>query len=181
MKKVLILYGTRYGTTQDTSEKIRDFLATDEIEVSVINLENKEPSLGGFDGVLIGTGIKINMWTKKIKKFIMKYKKDLSNRNFKFGFFVNCGTASQKEKINEAKVSYIDKKMQKIGLSYDIADAFGAIYDFSETSRLSNMSKKLIKSGLIKEEGWEKVEDMLYDLRDIDQIQKFAQDFKALL
>ena len=181
MKKVLIIYGTRYGTTQDTSEKIRDYLATKEIGVSLINLEDREPSLSGFDGVLIGTGIKITMWTKKIKKFIKKYKKELSNRNFKFGFFVNCGTASQKEMINEAKENYIDIKMQKIGLTYDIADAFGAIYDFSETSTLSNMNKKLIKSGLIKEEGWEKVEDILYDLRDMDQIQKFAGDFAALL
>ena len=180
MKKVLVAYGTRYGTTQDTSERIRDFLETKEIEV-LINLEDKEPSLSGFDGVLIGTGIKINMWTKKIKKFIMKHKKELSNRNFKFGFFVNCGTASQKEKINEAKEKYIDKKLQKIGLTYDIADTFGGVYDFSETSPWSNMTKKMFKSGLIKDEGWERVEDILYDRRDLDQIQAFAEEFTSLL
>ena len=71
--------------------------------------------------------------------------------------------------------------MGKIGLTYDIADAFGAFYDVSETSPLSSMTKKMIKSGLIKEEGWECVEDKLYDLRDLDQIQKYAEDFAALL
>lgn len=121
------------------------------------------------------------MWTKKIKKFIKKYKKELSNRNFKFGFFINCGTASQKERINEAKEKYIDKKMQKVGLNYDIADAFGAIYDFTETSLMGYINKKLIKSGLINDEGWEKVDDIRYDLRDMDRIQKFAGDFAALL
>ena len=181
MKKALILFGSRYGTTKDTSEKIRDILATKEIEGYLVNIDEEEPSLNGFDGVLIGTGIKITMWTKKIKKFIKKHKKELDSRKFKLGFFVNCGTASQKDKINEAKENYIDKKMQKIGLSYDIADAFGAIYDFSETSTLSNMTKKMIKGGLIKEESWEKVDDILYDLRDMDQIQKFAEDFAALL
>ena len=69
MKKVLIIYGTRFGTTQNTSEKIRVFLETKEIEVS-INIEDKESFLSGFDGVLIGTGIKMSMWTKKIKKVI---------------------------------------------------------------------------------------------------------------
>ena len=181
MKKVLILFGSRFGTTKDTSEKIRDVLVRKEIEVNLVNIDEEEPSLSGFDGVLIGTGIKIGMWTKKVKKFIKKHKKELKSRKFKFGFFINCGTASQKEKINEAKENYIIKKMQKIGLSYDIIDAFGAIYDFSETSSLSNMSKKIIKAGLIKEEGWEKVDDILYDLRDISQIQKFAEDFVALL
>jgi len=180
MKKALIVYGTRYGTTQDTSEKIRDFLAAKEIEVSLFNLEENEPSLSGFDGVLIGTGIKISMWTKKIKKFIKSHKKEISNRNFKFGFFVNCGTASEKERIDEAKENYIDKKLQKIGLTCDIADAFGAIYNFSETSTMSNMNKKIMKAGL-KDDGWEKVEDTVYDLRDMDQIQKFAEDFVALL
>lgn len=180
MKKVLIIYGTRFGTTRDTSEKIRDFLATKEIEV-LFNPEDKKLILSGFDGVLIGTGIKISMWTKKIKKFIKKYKKELSNRNFKFGFFINCGTASQKERINEAKEKYIDKKMQKVGLNYDIADAFGAIYDFTETSLMGYINKKLIKSGLINDEGWEKVDDIRYDLRDMDRIQKFAGDFAALL
>ena len=41
MKKVHIVYGTRYGTTQNTSEKICDFLATKDIEV-FINLEDKD-------------------------------------------------------------------------------------------------------------------------------------------
>ncbi len=112
MKKVLIVYGTRFGTTKDTSEKIRDLLVTKEIEV-FINLKDKKSSLSSFDGILIGTGIKMSMWTKKIKKFIKNYKKELSNRNFIFGFFINCGTASEKKRINEAKEKYIDKKNAK--------------------------------------------------------------------
>ncbi len=180
MKKVLIAYSTRFGTTQNTSEKIRDILTTKEIDVSLINIKEKEPSLTGFDGVLIGTGIKISMWTKPMKKFIKKHKNELIGRNFKLGLFVSCGTASEKEKIREAKEKYINKKMQKIGLTYDIADAFGPIYDFSETSIMSKMNQKMMKAGL-KDDGWEKVDDILYDLRDMDQIQKFAEDFASLL
>ena len=180
MKKVLVVYGSRYGTTRDTSKKIRDILATREIEVDLVDINEGEPSLSGFDGVLIGTGIKINMWTKKIKKFIKKNKNLLDSRTFKFGFFVNCGTASEKQRIKEAKEKYIDKKMQEIGLSFDIADAFGPIYDFSETSVLSNMSKKIMKAGL-KDEGWEKVDDIVYDLRDMNQLQKFTEDFATLI
>ena len=180
MKKVLIVYGTRYGTTQNTSEKLQDILAAKDIDVNLVNLEDNEPALTGFDGILVGTGIKISMWTKSVKKFIKKHKKALSNRNFKFGCFVNCGTASEKEKIPKAKENYIYKKLQKIGLTCDISDAFGAIYDFSEASNLSNMNKKIMKAGL-KDDGWENIEDIRYDLRDMDQIQKFAEDFIALL
>ena len=180
MKKVLIAYGTRYGTTQDTSEKLRDILTEKEIDVSLINLGNQEPSLSGFDGVLVGTGIKISMWVKSAKKFIKKHKKELTNRNFIFGVFVNCGTASEKTKIKVAKQKYIEKKMQKIGLNYDISEAFGPIYDFSETSTMSNINQKMIKAGL-RDDGWEKIEDIKYDLRDMEQIQKFAQNFATLI
>jgi len=180
MKKALILYGSRYGTAKDTSEKIRDILEKKDIDVKLVNVEEQQPSLMGFDGVLIGTGIKIGMWMKKIKKFLKKHSKELTNRKFKFGFFVNCGTASEKEKITEAKEKYIDNKMQKLELSCDIAAAFGPIYDFSEASRMGNMSQKIMKAGL-EDDGWEQIEDILYDLRDMDQIQKFAEDFALLL
>ena len=120
------------------------------------------------------------MWTKKIKKFVKKQKKILDKRDFKFGFFISCGTASEKGKIAEAKEKYIDNKLLKIGVNYDIADAFGPIYDFSETSSMSNMNKKIIKAGLI-DEGWEKVDDILYDLRDMDQIKKFSEEFATML
>ena len=180
MKKVLIVYGTRYGATRDTSEKVRDILTTEEIEVDLVDIDEAEPSLSGYDGVLIGTGIKMGMWTKKIKKFIKKQKNVLKEKQCKSGFFINCGTASRKEKIKEAKEKYIDKKLQDMGINFDIADAFGPIYDFSETSVLSNMSKKIMRAGLI-DEGWEKVDDILYDLRDMDQIQKFAEDFTKLI
>ena len=70
--------------------------------------------------------------------------------------------------------------MEKIGMSCDLSDAFGPIYDFSESSEMSNMSKKIMRSALI-DEGWEKVEDIRYDLRDMDQIKKFAEDFANLL
>jgi len=180
MTNTLILYGSRYGTTKDTSEKIRDLLVTKDIKVSLVNIDDEVPSLSNFDGVLVGTGIKISMWTKKIKKFVKKQKKILDKRDFKFGFFISCGTASEKGKIAEAKEKYIDNKLLKIGVNYDIADAFGPIYDFSETSSMSNMNKKIIKAGLI-DEGWEKVDDILYNLRDMDQIKKFSEEFATML
>lgn len=180
MKKVLIAYGTRFGTTQDTSEKVRDFLAEKDIEVSLVNLKDNEPTLSGFDGVLIGTGIKISMWAKTTKKFIKKHKEELQNRKFLLGVFVSCGTASDKDKIKEAKQKYIEKKLHKIGLNYDISEAFGPIYDFSETSIMGNMNKKMMKAGL-KDEGWEEIEDIRYDLRDMEQIKKFAENFATLL
>jgi len=180
MTNTLILYGSRYGTTKDTSEKIRDILEAKDIEVSLTNVNEELPSLSGYDGVLIGTSIKISMWTKNIKKFVKKQKKTLDKRDFKLGFFVSCGMASEKEKIAEAKEKYIEKKMFKLGVKYDIADAFGPIYDFSESSSMSKMNKNMMKAGLL-DDGWENVEDIVYDLRDMDQIKKFSEEFAAML
>ncbi|MBN1800137.1 MAG: flavodoxin domain-containing protein [Candidatus Lokiarchaeota archaeon] len=180
MKKVLIVFGSRYGTTENTSKMISDALSSKNLEVNLVNIKDMEPSVEGYDGVLIGTGIKISMWTKRIKKFVKKHKRIFNNRNFKFGFFISCGTACKKEDVNEAIEKYIKSKMSKIGVTYDLCDAFGAIYDFSETSLLSNMAKKMMKEGLI-DDGWEKIEDISYDLRDVNQIQKFSENFASIL
>ena len=72
MKRVLILYGTRYNTTKDTSEKISLMLKKKGIEVDLIDINEEDPPLTTFDGVIIGTGIKITMWVKKIKKYMVR-------------------------------------------------------------------------------------------------------------
>ena len=166
MKKVIVIYGTRYGATQDISVKISEILKEKNIDVTLVNiLDEKSPSFIDYDGVLIGTGIKMSMWTKSIKKFVKRNLDNLKNRKFKLGFYISCGTASKKEKIQEAVDKYILKKADKIGLKLDLYDAFGPIYDLRENSNLGKISRSGIEDSL-KEEGWEIVEKKKYDFVD---------------
>ncbi len=182
MKKVLMIYGTRYGSTKEISEKIAEILREKQFEVALINIsEEAVPSLGEYDGVLIGTGIRIGKWTKKIKKFVKKKLVELNNREFKLGFYISCGTASKKEKVQEATEKFLLKIAEELGLSLDLYDAFGGTYDLRENSPIGKIVRAALKASLKEEEGWEIVEDKLYDFRDWDQIKSFTEKFASLL
>jgi menaquinone-dependent protoporphyrinogen oxidase len=182
MKKILMIYGTRYGSTREISEKIAEILREKQLELKLVNISEEDvPPLREYDGVLIGTGIRIGKWTKKIKKFVKKNLDNLNNRAFKLGFYISCGTASKKEKVQEAIENFLLKIAEELGLNLDIYDAFGGIYDLRENSPIGKIVRAALKAGLKEEEGWETVEDKLYDLRDWDQIKSFAEKFASLL
>jgi menaquinone-dependent protoporphyrinogen oxidase len=185
MKKVLIVYGTRSGTTEDIAQKIAKIFESKDIIPRLINLkevkEKNIPPLSEFDGVIAGTGIKINRWTKTVKKFVKKNSSEIQKRNFKFGFYISCGTASNKDGVKTAVDKYILSKLEEQGSKPDIFDAFGPCYDLTETSNLGKMTKAIMKAALKEQEGIENPEEKVYDFRDWDQIQKFTEDFASLL
>ena len=86
MSKILILYGTRYGATKEISDEIEKVIqekgiATESYNLKEVNLKNIPP-LDQYDGIIIGTGIKMGMWTKSVKSFIQKRKKELKHKIF---------------------------------------------------------------------------------------------------
>ncbi|MHA1104508.1 MAG: flavodoxin domain-containing protein [Promethearchaeota archaeon] len=68
MSKVLILYGTRYGATKEISNEIEKIIQDSGMTTESFNLKEVNPKnippLDQYDGIIIGTGIKMGMWTK---------------------------------------------------------------------------------------------------------------------
>ena len=115
------------------------------------------------------------MWTKVVKGFIQKRKKELENMQTTFGFYVCCGEA--KDNVDTAIEKYITTKLEKIGVQSSIFDAFGGAYDLREGSPLTGMIRKIVIGIMEKEEGIENPEGELYDYRNWDQIRDFAIQF----
>jgi len=186
MTKVLILYGTRYGTTKEISDDIEKKIQEKGITTESYNLKEhnlkKIPPLAAYDGVIIGTGIKMNMWTKVVKIFLQKRKSELQNKQSKLAFYVCCGEATKKGGgINEAINKYITLKFEKFGIQPELIDAFGGAYDLREGSSISGMTRKIIIAALKEEEGIEEPDGKMHDYRDWEQIKDFAYKFCELL
>ncbi|MFX1364808.1 MAG: flavodoxin domain-containing protein [Promethearchaeota archaeon] len=185
ISKVLILYGTRYGTTKGISNNIEEIVKKKGIVTKNYNLAEhnlKEiPPLEDYDGIILGTGIKMKMWTKAVKKFVQKRKLELKNMQNSFAFYVCCGEASKKNNTDKAIKEYITPKLQKLGLQPILIDAFGGAYDLTEGSAISGITRKIVIGILQKEEGIENPEGKMHDYRDWDQIKDFANKFVELL
>jgi menaquinone-dependent protoporphyrinogen IX oxidase len=185
-KKVLILYGTRYGSTEGISERIEKILKENEIEVLVVDLkrppkDNTHLAFEEYNGILMGTGIRAGQWTKDAKKFASKNKDELNSFEGKLGFFVSSGYAAVPEQYEKIKTKYTKDALNKLGVEkLDFYEAFGGLMDLSDSSRMSWVEKKILtlvgsQSGLEADSDQE-----ITDLRDWDQIEGFAREFIQL-
>lgn len=182
--KVLIAYGTRYGTTEEIGQEIAKGLEKKGLEPVLYNLGiNKPkswPELDDFKGIIVGTSLKVNSWKKQVKTFLDKHKSELNNK--KFGMFT-CGAWAIAEPL-EAYGEITERLEKNFELKADIHDAFRGVLDFSEGSKVGRAGKvalKLTALGLEKEKDIPVDQDARNDFRDWDKIRRFADKFAALL
>lgn len=180
-----MLYGTRYGTTKEISNEIQKIIQERGITTESYDLDEHKlkeiPFLQNYDGIIIGTGIKMKRWTKSVKNFMQKRKSELIGCQNKLGFYVCCGEAAEKSKISNAINIYITSKLQNLGIKPALIDAFGGCYDLTEGSPITGMTRKIVISIMKNEEGIENPEGKKHDYRDWGQIGDFANNFSELL
>ncbi len=189
-KKVLIVYGTRFGSTEEVSQEIAKILNENGLKTDIIDLKKvkskKWPPIDVYDGLIVGSSIKIGRWTKEPLNFLKKNRENIKNEKIKLGAFVCCATAADPAEIPKARKDYLDKTFEKLGLEPVLTDAFGGIMDFSKDSRMGFLEKKMAKVGYREEAKKQGKEDTINyegknDFRDWDQIKKFVNDFIFLL
>jgi len=147
--KVLIAYGTRYGSTDEISQEVSKILGEKGLEVELFNLGiNKPknwPKLENYDGVIVGTSLKINSWKKQVKTFLEKNKDKLKEK--KFGIFT-CGAYAIGEP-EDACEDIARRLMKNLELAADIHDAFAGVLDFSEDSNIGKTGKMALKAAAL--------------------------------
>ena len=181
MKKALIVYGTRYGTTANTSDVIADTLRQVGFEVKIVDVKKeKVQSISEFDLVIVGSGIQMGKWTSEPEDFIKKYQKELATK--KLALFVSCGGANplsegeQKDKeLNNAKTKYLEEKATELKVNPIALGFFGGCYDFNKMSWFFKKTLSSIKPKL-ESAGYKESKAGLYDLRDLDFIRDWTRE-----
>ena len=170
--KILVCYGTRYGSAGEIAENIGEILRNRGATVEIVNLKkSKVKNLETFDLVVAGSGIQMGKWTKEPLKFIKKNLVILSRK--KVALFVSCMTAAKPESCNQARRDYLDNIAADFPEIIPISmGLFGGLIDTSK----GNIMTKAIMQSLAKsfiEEGEESPERV--DLRDWEQIRIWTE------
>ncbi len=181
MKKALIVYGTRYGTTANTSDVIADTLRQVGFEVKIVDAKKeKVQTISEFDLIIVGSGIQMGKWTSEPEDFIKKYQKELANK--KLALFVSCGGAnplSEGEKKNKemdnAKRKYLEDKAVEYKVTPVALGFFGGCYDFNQMSWFFKKTLSSIKPKL-ESAGYKETKTGVYDLRDLDGIRNWTRE-----
>ena len=181
MSKALIVYGTRYGATANTSEVIGETLRQVGYEVKVVDAKKeKVQSINEFDLIIVGSGIQMGKWTKEPEDFLKKHQKELSTK--KIALLVSCGGAnplSEGEKKNkemdDAKRKYLENKSVEYKLNPVALGFFGGCYDFNKMSWFFKKTLSSIKPKL-EGAGYKESKAGFYDLRDLDAIRDWTKE-----
>ena len=181
MSKALIVYGTRYGATANTSEVIADTLRQVGYEVKILDAKKEKiQSIDEFDLIIVGSGIQMGKWTSEPEDFIKKYQKDVSTK--KLALFVSCGSANplsegekKNKEMNDAKRKYLEDKAVEYKVNPVALGFFGGCYDFNKMSWFFKKTLSSIKPKL-ENAGYKESKDGVYDLRDLNAIRDWTRE-----
>ncbi|MFX0207489.1 MAG: flavodoxin domain-containing protein [Candidatus Hodarchaeota archaeon] len=179
---MLIVFTSRFGSTDEIAHEIADVLEKRTIQTTVINLWDglKYPSLENFDGIIVGSGIKMGRWTKESYNFLKRNNIILNSKVL--GVFVSSGEAANPKNHMEVRRKYIERILNLTGVNADMMEAFGGIFDFSSSSTYSFLEKKIVRRLAKSIEGGIIIDDdKTNDFRDWDRIRKWANNFSHLV
>jgi len=178
--KILIAYGTRYGATTSTTEEISKVLQGEGFEVKVVNLKNeKVKDISKFELVIIGSGMKMDMWTSKAKAFLNKFSSELKKK--KVAIFVSSGARAlmeykgEHDEINRITKKYLENKASKYDLNPISMTMFGGIWDYNQIGKIYRKFINAEKENFIPA-GIKETESGVYDSRNWDEIRKWAKE-----
>jgi menaquinone-dependent protoporphyrinogen oxidase len=171
--RVLVCYGTRYGSTAEISERIAEILAAHDIAVDVVNLKNdKVRGLERYDMAIVGSGIRMGKWTKEALTFIKKNRSVLSG--MKVALFVSCMSAAEPDKCAQARRDYLGfisvdfPEIQPVSTSL-----FGGLIDSTRGNFVTKpIMKAVIQSMTESDDG--NTPDRV-DMRDWEQVRLWAE------
>ena len=179
--KVLIAYGSRYGSTEEIASKLASLLKENEIETTLLNLKKERtPNLNNYDGIIVGSSVKITKWMKEPQRFLKQNRETLNEK--KLAIYVSCMSVLTDPEY--ARDELLEKIMKKTGVKAILYEAFGPLMDLGENSRMGFLDKKIAQSvmmGLSKEKGLDLDMKGRNDLRDWDKINEFGNKFTELL
>jgi menaquinone-dependent protoporphyrinogen oxidase len=179
-KKVLIVYGTRYGATEGTSEEIAGVLRSEGLDVRVVNAKKETvKNISEYELVIVGSGMQMGKWTGAPEKFLGKFQKELSNK--KVAIFVSSGAQAlieyekKTEEIDRARKQYLEDKAAKYNLHPISMVIFGGVWDFNKMFFLFRRTLASFKPK-IEEAGFKETKPGFYDTRDWDSIRAWAKE-----
>ena len=180
--RVLIAYGSRWGSTEEIANRLAGFLGEEGVEVDLLDVKKRKewPSLEGYDGVMVGSGVKIMKWMGEPLAFLRRKSSELKGK--KLALFVSCMTMLIEPE--NARRDLLEKVAEVAGVEVKMMEAFGPVMDVGPGSRMGFLDKKIAQSvmlGLSKEHGMEIDMKGRNDLRDWDSVRDYAHSFAESL
>lgn len=165
MKKVLVTYSSKAGSTSEVAKAIGEVLSKSGADVTVEQIKNVK-DLAPYQAVVVGSLIRMGSWVPEAKNFVEKNKATLEK--VPTAYFTTSLTLKDDTEENRAKVAGYVAPVTQIVKPVENG-LFGGKMD---TSRLSFLDRMIIEN-MIKETNG--------DYRNWDKINAWAEKLPALM
>jgi menaquinone-dependent protoporphyrinogen oxidase len=179
-KQVLIVYGTRYGATESTSEEIARVLQAEGFQVTVVNAKKeKVRDISPYDLIIVGSGMQMGKWTKEPEQFLDQFQQELANK--KVAIFVSSGVQAllehekKAEEIAANRKQYLEDKAARYHLQPVSLVIFGGVWDYNQMNFLARKALGSFKPR-IEAAGFKEIQSEVYDTRDWEAIRAWARE-----
>jgi menaquinone-dependent protoporphyrinogen oxidase len=172
MMKVLITYGSRFGSTKEIAEYMVNVISKKGIEVDLYDVAKAPSDINKYDVILIGSGIQIGRWKNTALNFLKEHKEVLRKKTT--GLFVSCVFGMYPDKREESKRKFLVDIAKKYELEPAGLGLFGSCLDFTGKKGLKyNITVNIMKKDLA-EMGIEY--DETYEFRDWENIKEWTEE-----
>ncbi len=110
-KKFLVTYGTAAGSTAGVAEAIGEEMRKAGGQVDVVAVEDVK-NLSGYDGVVVGSAVRMFHLLPKTRKFLRKFRKQL--KQLPLAYFLVCMTMVEETSENVQKSKDFAKPMLEL-------------------------------------------------------------------
>lgn len=179
-KQVLIVYGTRYGATESTSEEIAKVLRGEGLEVRVVNAKKEKiKDISPYNLVIVGSGLQMGKWTGEPESFLSQFQKELASK--KLAIFVSSAAQAlseyekKTEDIEKARKQNLDDKAAKYNLKPVSMVTLGGVWDYNKMNFLFKRTLSGFKPK-IEAAGFKEIRPGLYDTRDWNAVRNWAKE-----
>ena len=150
-EKIALVYGTRYGATEDTAKWITKGIGTN---VDLLNIEtiNFDETIHTYDKFIIGSGIWIDGAHKRLMEFFSINKEQIQSKII--ASFIVCGTTGEDDAGKVRIEGYFERFHKPLDVKPSLRRHFGGrmiIEKLSEKDRklLDNFYKNVLKKEFV--------------------------------
>jgi menaquinone-dependent protoporphyrinogen oxidase len=124
-KKFLIAYGSATGSTAEVAQLIGEEMRKGGADVDIKPVEDVK-DISGYDGVVVGSSVRMFTLLGKTKRFLRKHSKQL--RQLPLAYFISCMTMKEPTPENIEKTKSFAEPMLKVKEPVSLG-LFGGCFD----------------------------------------------------
>jgi menaquinone-dependent protoporphyrinogen IX oxidase len=178
--RTLLVYGTSFGATKETSEEIAKILQEEGFEVKVVNAKDeKVKDIADYGLIIVGSSLAGCKWNGDVENFLKKFQKEFEHK--KLALFVSSVApiaereGNAEEVAKERKIA-LEDKVSKYNLNPVAMGLFGGVLNYNKMGFMARKGMEIAFKSRLQNTGFQEVEKGVYDLRDWDKIRDWTRE-----